>query len=226
MNVRIDRVKVGITNTYVLSGRGTVLVDPGEPGRSKTLLRKLARALDRRPELDLMVATHGHFDHIGAAGDLREALGARLAMDRDDAQWACDGKVTLPPGVTTWARCLSRFVGPLILPWVRSVSRAIEPDLLIDDSGLSLEGYGVPGSVVHTPGHTPGSVSVLLETGDAFVGDLAMNGPPLCLRPRLGVFAENPEQMRGSWTKLLDLGARTIYPGHGKPFSADAAGLV
>lgn len=134
--------------------------------------------------------------------------------------------MTLPPGVSTWGRCLEKIVGPLVLPLVRTVARAVEPDLLIDDSGLSLEPYGVSGRDVHTPGHTPGSVSVLLETGDAFVGDLAMNGPPLCLRPKLGVFAEDPEQMRVSWKKLLDLGARTIHPAHGKPFPADASGLV
>jgi glyoxylase-like metal-dependent hydrolase (beta-lactamase superfamily II) len=224
MDVRIDRVKVGITTTYLLRGHGAVLVDPGLSGRGKAVLRVLSRALGDSGTIDLMVATHGHYDHIGAAGCLREALDAPFAIHRNDARWAREGTVTLPPGVTPWARFLSRVAGPVVLPLAQRFAAAVEPDLLIDDSGLSLEEHGIPGRIVPTPGHTPGSVSVLLETGDAFVGDLAMNGPPLCLRPSLGVFAENLDQMRASWQRLLDRGARTIHPAHGSAFPADVLG--
>jgi glyoxylase-like metal-dependent hydrolase (beta-lactamase superfamily II) len=63
-------------------------------------------------------------------------------------------------------------------------------------------------------------VSVLLEGGEAFVGDLAMNGPPMTLKPRFGILAHQPELVPGSWQRLLDLGARTVYPAHGRPFAA------
>jgi glyoxylase-like metal-dependent hydrolase (beta-lactamase superfamily II) len=66
-----------------------------------------------------------------------------------------------------------------------------------------------------------GSVSVLLETGDAFVGDLAMSDFPLRFSPGLPVLAEDMQQVRESWKVLLDAGAKTVYPAHGKPFSAD-----
>ena len=67
-----------------------------------------------------------------------------------------------------------------------------------------------------------GSVSVLLETGDAFVGDLAMNGLPMRIGPGLPIFAEDLQKVKESWQLLLDRGAKTVYPAHGKPFSADA----
>jgi glyoxylase-like metal-dependent hydrolase (beta-lactamase superfamily II) len=66
-----------------------------------------------------------------------------------------------------------------------------------------------------------GSVSVLLETGDAFVGDLAMNALPLRLSPGLPIFAENMQKVKESWKLLLDQGAKIVYPAHGKPFSAE-----
>lgn len=66
-----------------------------------------------------------------------------------------------------------------------------------------------------------GSVSVLLETGEAFVGDLAMNKLPLRLTPGLPIFAENVPKMTESWQVLLNEGARRIYPAHGKSFSID-----
>lgn len=74
---------------------------------------------------------------------------------------------------------------------------------------------------MYTPGHTMGSVSVLLETGDAFVGDLAMNGFPFRLRPGLTILAEDIQKVKESLRLLLDKGAKTVYPGHGKPFPAD-----
>jgi glyoxylase-like metal-dependent hydrolase (beta-lactamase superfamily II) len=62
---------------------------------------------------------------------------------------------------------------------------------------------------------------VLLETGEAFEGDLAMSQPPLRFSPGLPIFAEDLEKVKQSWRLLLDLGAKTIYPAHGKPFAAD-----
>ena len=89
-----------------------------------------------------------------------------------------------------------------------------------DNEGLSLIDYGIPGRIIHTPGHTLGSVSVLLDTGDAFVGCMAHNNPPFRLKPGLPIFAENLSMLKKSWRKLLDMGARTIYPGHGNSFSS------
>lgn len=94
-------------------------------------------------------------------------------------------------------------------------------DVVVPDDGMSLEPYGVGGQVLHTPGHTPGSVSIVLDSGDAIVGDLAMNRVPLRLRPGLPIFAEDMSQVKRSIEKLLAAGAKVIYPAHGKPFQAD-----
>ncbi len=88
----------------------------------------------------------------------------------------------------------------------------LHADLLLDDRGLDLAAYGVPGRVLHTPGHTQGSVSVVLASGEAFVGDLAMNRLPLCRRPSLGIFAEAPQQQSASWQSVVAHGVRTVYP--------------
>jgi glyoxylase-like metal-dependent hydrolase (beta-lactamase superfamily II) len=94
-------------------------------------------------------------------------------------------------------------------------------DILIGEDGMSLQEYGIPGQVIHTPGHTRGSVSVLLETGEAFVGDLAMSARFMRFRPGLSIFAEDQELAMSSMRDLLKMGAKTIYPAHGRPFSAD-----
>ena len=94
-------------------------------------------------------------------------------------------------------------------------------DRRLSDEVTSLAEFGIAGKVIPTPGHSPGSVSVLLESGEAFVGDLAMNRLPLRLSPGLPIFADDPDQVVQSWRRLLELGVTTVYPAHGKPFSAD-----
>jgi glyoxylase-like metal-dependent hydrolase (beta-lactamase superfamily II) len=74
---------------------------------------------------------------------------------------------------------------------------------------------------VYTPGHTAGSLSVLLDSGEAFVGDLAMNKLPLRYNPSLPVLADDIEKAKESWKCLLELGVEMVYPGHGQPFSVE-----
>jgi len=210
----------GITNIYVLRDRGTVLIDPAGSARSPAVPHGVMDLLGTQPRLDLIVVTHGHWDHIGASVSLHKTTGAPLAVHRADAEWLREGKVVWPKGVTAWGKVFRTLGAPLMIPFLRVPS--IVPDLLVDDEGLDLGPYGVEGRVVHTPGHSPGSLSVVLPSGEAFVGDLAMNGPPMCLHPSFGVFADQPELMSASWRRLLAQGMRIVYPAHGRPFPASA----
>ena len=98
---------------------------------------------------------------------------------------------------------------------------ATSVDIVLGDEEFSLTEYGIPGKIMYTPGHSKGSVSVLLETGEAFVGDLAISEFPMRLSPGLPILAEDLQTVRASWKLLLAAGAKTVYPAHGKPFSAD-----
>lgn len=213
-------MRVGVTNTYLLRDRGTVLIDPGAPGKAGAVLRRLRARFGEIPRIDLIIATHAHFDHIGAARGVREATGAPLAVHRGDVAWVRAGEAVWPPGVTRWGRFIRTVLGPVTLRLFRVP--AMEPDIVLTDDGLDLEAYGVTGRIVPTPGHSSGSVSVLLPSGEAFVGDLAMNGPPFCLKPSFGIFAHQPELVPASWQRLLELGVRTVFPAHGRPFPASA----
>jgi glyoxylase-like metal-dependent hydrolase (beta-lactamase superfamily II) len=95
----------------------------------------------------------------------------------------------------------------------------VEPKLTISED-FSLESFGVPGKIIPTQGHTEGSLSVLMPTGEAFVGDLAANYLPFGLDPMLPPFADNVAELLASWEKLLASGATLICPTHGKPFPA------
>ena len=62
---------------------------------------------------------------------------------------------------------------------------------------------------------------MVLDSGDAFVGDMAMNGLPLTIGPNLPIFAGDISLLKNSWKKLIDKGVKKLYPAHGKPFPVE-----
>jgi len=218
MTVNIHTIPLGVDNCYILHGAGTILIDGGAPRKVKRFTDAL-KELPMKPEdVGLIVLTHGHWDHIGSAKEIQEITGAPIALHRHERDCLEKSLILLPPGVTTWGdlfvRIMSLFTSMIHVP-------ATKVDMVLNDEAFSLAEYGIPGRIIHTPGHSRGSVTVLLENGDAFVGDLAMSGFPLRFTPGLPILADDITEVRRSWELLLDEGAKTVYPAHGKPFSAD-----
>jgi glyoxylase-like metal-dependent hydrolase (beta-lactamase superfamily II) len=95
------------------------------------------------------------------------------------------------------------------------------PDILLNNDPYPLAEFGIDGEIIHTPGHTVGSVSVILNSGEAFVGCMAHNGLPFRLKPGLPIYAQEIEDIKGNWKTLIDKGITYVYPGHGKAFPVD-----
>ena len=208
---------MGVAASFILRERGLVLVDAGAPGMTERLVKQL-RKLEIKPrDIGLIVITHGHMDHIGSAADIKKLTGAPLAMHQEDRACLEQGRIKLPPGVNAWGRVLIKMMR---LVGTGTTAAPAEVDVVLGAEDFSLEPYGLSGRVIHTPGHSPGSVSLVLDDGRVIAGDAAMNGLPLRLGAGLPVFAENMGRLRESWRRLLALNPTTIYPSHGRPFPA------
>lgn len=217
MSARIIPIRMGFDTCYVVQADGVIAIDAGAPGKIGDFEGGLFRAGIDPGDVQLILVTHGHWDHIGSALAMKEMTGAGIVMHECEARWLEESLAPLSPGVSPWGRMLTagikRFMPHVKIP-------ATDVDLRLGDEDFPLNDLGIPGSVIHTPGHTYGSVSVLLDSGEVFVGDLAMNRFPLRFKPGLPIFAVDVEKVKKSWKLLLDRGARTVYPAHGKPFPA------
>ena len=218
MKTIIHPIRMAFETIYVLRGEGAILIDAGEPSKLAEFERGIAEASIQAEEIRLIVLTHGHWDHIGSAADIQALTGAKVLMHQKDLHFLTDVSPSPPSGFTTWGKILVTLF-KLYAPYDRIPG--FEVDIVAGEEEIPLHEYGIPGTVIPTPGHTWGSVSVLLESGEAFVGDLAMNMAPTRFGPGLPIIGDDIELVKASWRKVLDRGGTTIYPGHGKPFPAE-----
>ena len=217
--VQIIPFRSGINTCYIVKDKGAVLIDGSTPGAGKSFSKLLSDSGIGPEEIQLIILTHGDFDHCGGAKELQELTGAKIVLHEKDRKNLEESIFHWPEGVTAWGK-ISRS---MMMPLVKKIGKfpAAKVDIVMDDNDLSLKEYGLDGNIVYTPGHTYGSISVILESGDTFVGCLAHNRPPFVLRPKLPIYAKDLELLKKSWVKVLNMGAATIYPGHGLPFPVE-----
>jgi hydroxyacylglutathione hydrolase len=214
-------IRLGMVHMYLVRGsEGYLLVDAGTPGKEGAFFSWLGMQGISAGQIKLIVITHVHFDHVGSLQGIQARARCPVAVHEAEAELLRQGEVAIPPG-TRW------FSRPLLgvarrSSWIRSWFRypAAAPDILVQGEELSLAAFGFPARILHTPGHTAGSVSVLTDDGEAFVGDLASNDWPRGKGPIFNPFGEDGDRMLRSWERLLRQGARTILPAHGDPFPA------
>lgn len=212
------KIRLGLGHVYlVAAGRRCILIDTGSINQQQAFIRYLAKQGISADQIGLVIITHAHFDHVGSLKAIKALCRCPVAIHEEESELLRKGLMVVPPGTSLFGRVAS-FVGHSFMrPLLRFPP--VEPDILISED-YSLESFGIPGKILPTQGHTEGSLSVLLESGEAFVGDLAANYLPFGLGPILPPFAKNVPQLLASWESLLSSGATVVCPTHGTPFQA------
>lgn len=211
---RVVPIPLSISWAYLLIGDGAVLVDTGSAGDEERLLQAIKAEGIEPADLRLILHTHGHSDHAGTTAMLRSLGNTPTAIHRRDETMMASGK-NRPVTPMNW-------LGRILMLFSRPEFPACPADIVFDES-FDLRPYGVAGKIVETPGHTAGSVSVLLESGECVAGDLfagSFNFWLFATPPMDSIVAENASQMRESIAKLLVLNPTRIYLGHGNPVEA------
>ena len=225
MTETVVQINTGnMTNVFLVRGDGgDILVDTGGPVRADCILARLAEYGVAPDDVRLILITHGHVDHFGSAAELQERTSAPVAIHTLDADAVRQG-IHQPDSLHPTSRLMDILMR-IPLPLFPDRAPAFEPDVVFEDE-WRLDEYGVAGRVIHTPGHTQGSVSVLLDSGEAIVGDLVM-GKLMGLLPKPGppIVAWDLERNWESVRQLLTLSPRIVYVGHGGPFRS-LSGLI
>lgn len=210
----IHKIKLKISNCYLVEGAKKILIDTGSPGEGARIVKELKTLGVELSDLSLILHTHGHSDHCGSTMELVKKHRIPTTLHSADSSMVEKGKND--PLKTT--RLIARF----IKPFVDKPFPAFRPDFLIDGF-QDLTSFGVNGKIHLTPGHTKGSISLVFDNREAIIGDVIMGGylggeffPQL---PDYHYFADNLNDIKKSISNILDFRADQFYVGHGGPLS-------
>jgi glyoxylase-like metal-dependent hydrolase (beta-lactamase superfamily II) len=189
MPANIINIGYDSTNYYIIAGtsEAMLLVDCGWPGTMGRLKSRLKEKGVELNQVQYLLATHFHPDHAGLTQELRNA-GLKLILMETQVP----------------------FVGLLkkiMKPNSGYVEIVVEGSFVLKcaDSRAFLKELGIAGEILPTPGHSPDSVSLILDEGIAFTGDLTHES----------MLSEDDVIARESWHQIRRRGARIVYPAHG-----------
>lgn len=201
----VYQITKGRSNSYLIfDGDESILVDTSHKGSRNDLKEKLDNLLDGKG-LSWMVLTHTHYDHVENAAIIKKQYNSRIVVHKDEAEYLKQGCSPIPYG--------TNFLTKLLVGVGRIMNRlshyeSAKPDILVNDK-YQLTPHS---HLLHTPGHTEGSMSLIVDEELALVGDAMFGVFNWSIFPP---FADNVSNMINSWDTLIQTGCETYLPGHG-----------
>ncbi len=206
---------LGTGRAYLYVGRDKLtLIDSGLP-KSADKIFAVIDALGRKPDdVRQVIVTHYHNDHAGSLVDVVDRSGAEVLAHPLDAPVLRGERPPAPPNANTILRRLLQLNSGGHPPAPVHVVREVTDGDEVDVDGRA--------HVIHTPGHTPGSISIYLpQRKILFAGDAA--GYLFGLRPPVSWFTEDGDAARASIARLAELDFDVALLGHGKPLEKNAS---
>ena len=224
MKIRdIKTITYMFVNTYLIrTDETTVLFDTGAalpPGELPEFLGR--NGVDPR-EVQLIILSHMHWDHVQLAAEWKKLSGAKIMCHKNAVDYLTAGK--LPQFVYgEEAKKMPLFMDFMNSDRVTEIE-PVQPDVILGDEDFDMRPYGLPGKVIYTPGHEEASVSLLLENGIAFTGDLVVDLHTIrCLEDifppesyALNWICYDRQALRSSVKRAVE-SADFFYGGHGNP---------
>jgi hydroxyacylglutathione hydrolase len=205
----IERIVHRPSAAYLVrAGDLTILVDTGHSLSREGLLK----GLDRVDRLDHLVLTHAHYDHVANVGAVVGKFHPTVLSHRSNEVLLAEGKNSPVKGTNALIKALIAVYGRPFQAAMKfdplNVDMMIDEEMVLNDRIM----------IVHTPGHTEGSISVIVDDEIALVGDLMFGVFPRSVMPPFG---EDTDRIRDNWKKVLDTGCSLMLPAHGGPITAE-----
>ncbi|MCP4541044.1 MAG: MBL fold metallo-hydrolase [Chloroflexi bacterium] len=201
---KVLTLSLGHFNTYLIqTDDGYILVDTGMAGDDKVLEQAISEAGINPQDINLIIITHAHPDHVGSVARMKEITGADVLCHEYAAPLLRAGKASPIIAHDLVGKFLN-IVTPRTYP-------SVEPDVVFQDE-FDLTEYGIDGRVIHTPGHTQDSATIILGNGEMLLGDLVRETDG---KIHIGRFYEDTNVLTQSLETLATHNASKIYMSHG-----------
>ena len=188
----IKEIKYGTTNTYLIKGeKGSILFDTGWAGTLAAFCHAIGQAGEKVQDINFILISHYHPDHMGIAQEIANMGPVICAADIQKEF------------IHSSDRILSKDKNASFVPVKDEEIRIFK----LDESRVFLKGLGIDGCIIATPGHTDDSISLMLDSGELFVGDL---------NPLYELELHRGSRIEETWNKLLAMKPKKVYYGHAR----------
>jgi glyoxylase-like metal-dependent hydrolase (beta-lactamase superfamily II) len=209
-----DQADLGANVYLVAEGRELMLIDAGYGGKAVQILKRVHNLGFTAHRITNIIVTHHHPDHVGSLAALKKMTGAKVIAHAADAPYI-DGRLPQPG---PFRPALYRAVWRPLLGLLQTEPAQV--DIPVNDGDELPVAGGI--RIIHTPGHTPGSICIYLKKRRLmFTGDLIARRRDIKL-PSLAFTADIPELLR-SIHKLAGIEFDVACFGHGWPMKRDAS---
>lgn len=208
---KIYQVLSGRSNAYlILKDNSVILVDTGKRNAFQALLKNLGSLNVTIENVSYLILTHTHFDHCQSAKKIKERSDCKIIVSSIATDSIKNGYTELPDGTFLITKLISQF-GRLI-GTNKFRYEPFHPDILVKDGyDLKIEDDRI--RIIEISGHSPDSISILVDNEIAIVGDAMFGVFKNSIFPP---YADDILKMIESWRKLLATDCEIFLPGHGK----------
>ncbi|UCF49485.1 MAG: MBL fold metallo-hydrolase [Thermoplasmatales archaeon] len=204
----VTRVISNKGNVFLVDYRGKkILVDSGHKSMNSILLKTLKDL--QVDKLDGLVLTHAHYDHTGNANTIFNRYGCDVFVHKNEVNLIARGINAKGKGTTPAMRLMMFLYGALHLKKMQL--DPVNPSIHVDNI-YKIKNFGPNTYLMHTPGHSDGSLSFIVDGEIAIVGDILFGASKTSVFP---ILASDLAMVKWSWKKLLNSGCSFFLPGHG-----------
>jgi len=202
------------TNIYIIeSDVGLIVVDTGLAGNTRKILRAIKNLGYQPHDLLYIILTHAHLDHFGCAAPLKNKTGAQVVGHRADVKFFEKGGIGAMPRILPDESKINTFFQGRFLG-----APPVKIDKALEDGDRIGEW-----EIIHTPGHTPGTINLFSERRKLLIaGGWAISGKTNIdqsryRNPFVGYISSNPSQLQSSRLRLAKLDFDTLLCSHFPP---------